>query len=75
MIRHFDVIEADFQREYRIDLGVDVWWMPWRRFVVLLRGLSPTSGWYSLGKVDKDKPKVISGAAVDRYFATIGQAG
>lgn len=71
MIAHFDVIEADFQREYRIDLAAEVWWMPWRRFIVLLRNLSPQSGWGRLAaaRTKNGKRRVISGKDVDAYFA------
>ncbi|CAN5568167.1 hypothetical protein BH23CHL7_BH23CHL7_23970 [soil metagenome] len=34
------LVEADFMRDYRIDLAVDLARMSWRR---LLRGLSPNS--------------------------------
>lgn len=71
MITHFATIEADFQREYRIDLGAEVWWMPWRRFIVLLRGLSTGSGWYTLARA-KVTVRKISGRQVDDYFATLG---
>ena len=71
MITHFATIEADFQREYRIDLGTQVWWMPWRRFIVLLRGLSAQSGWYALAKRNGQVRK-ISGRQVDSYFASLG---
>lgn len=37
------MIEADMQREYALDLRVDLPSMTWRRFRVLIRGLSPNS--------------------------------
>ncbi|CAN5751042.1 hypothetical protein BH23CHL7_BH23CHL7_17350 [soil metagenome] len=37
------LVEADFMRDYRVDLAVDLARMSWRRFLVLLRGLSPNS--------------------------------
>ncbi len=58
MIANFGLIEADFQREYRINLAADVWQMSWRRFTVLLRDLSPESGWKRLG-TSKLKPGVV----------------
>jgi hypothetical protein len=36
----WSVIEADFQREYRIDLMREIGGMTWRRFNALLGGLS-----------------------------------
>lgn len=36
-------MEADFQREYGLDLGQCVQGMSWRRFKVLLAGLSGDS--------------------------------
>lgn len=36
-------VEADFQREYRIDLVQELQQMTWRRFVTLVRGLSADS--------------------------------
>lgn len=71
MIAHFDTLEADFQREYGINLGTDVWAMSWRRFQVLIRGLSARSGWAALSRV-KAKRRRIRGKAVDDYFASIG---
>lgn len=50
MIAHFASIEADFQREYAIDLSRAVWTMPWRRFVALLNGLSLGSTWKLLAR-------------------------
>lgn len=58
MIAYWSVIEADFQREYRIDLAADVWWMPWRRFTTLLRDLSPESMWKRIAR-SKIRPGVI----------------
>jgi hypothetical protein len=37
------MIEADFEREYRIDLLTGVKTLTWRRFLVLLAGLSVNS--------------------------------
>lgn len=36
-------MEADFQREYRINLVTEIRGMTWRRFSTLLRGLGPES--------------------------------
>ncbi len=36
-------MEADFLREYGLDLSTALAGMTWRRFLVLLRGLSPNA--------------------------------
>jgi len=48
------VIEADFQREYNIDLmrSIDKG-MTWRRFTVLLSNLGPQSVFVNMQKQDK----------------------
>jgi len=43
IIDNWAYIEADFQREYGIDLVKLLPEMSWRRFFVLLQGLSPNS--------------------------------
>lgn len=46
MLEHWPLIEADFQREYRIDLMPWLFTQPfpsWRRFLALLSGLGPRS--------------------------------
>lgn len=55
-----------------MNLSTDVWAMSWRRFMVLLRGLSARSGWAALGhaKTKGGTLRVIKGTAVDDYFAT-----
>jgi hypothetical protein len=45
--------------------------MTWRRFCALLQGLSSTSWWFMFLRADADKPKQLSGKAVDSYFATL----
>lgn len=40
---NWGLIEADFQREYQINLISEYETMSWRRFLVLLRGLGPNS--------------------------------
>lgn len=58
MIAHFAALEADFQREYRINLAADVWFMSWRRFTNLLRDLSPESTWKRIAAA-KIRPGVV----------------
>lgn len=48
MLHHWASIEADFYREYRIDLVVEIKKISWRRFCVLLSGLSPNSLWANI---------------------------
>lgn len=43
MIEDWSFVEADFLREYGLDLSTDLAGMTWRRFLVLLRGLSPNA--------------------------------
>ena len=48
-------LEADFQRFYQMDLNYEVYQngMSHRRFMILLRGIPPESGWgYFLQKKD-----------------------
>lgn len=40
---NWDMLEADFQREYRINLSEEITVISWRRFAVLLRNLSGDS--------------------------------
>jgi len=50
-------IEADFQREYRLDLNELIFGrqITLRRFMILLRGLSGRSAWASYAGDDKNK--------------------
>lgn len=41
MLQLWDAVEADFARDYGIDLRERLDGMSWRRFSVLLRNLSP----------------------------------
>lgn len=41
MIDIWDSIEADFQRDYGIDLSIELEKMTWRRFETLLHNISP----------------------------------
>ena len=43
MVYDWVLVEADFLREYGIDLVHDLDGMSWRKFLALLRGLSPNS--------------------------------
>lgn len=68
-------MESDFLREYGLDLSVELETMSWRRFLALLRGLSPNAATVSaiLGRVEMgrdDKPaNLVEGAKnADRAF-------
>ena len=43
ILENWDAIEADFQREYGIDLSQEMDQMTHRRFIVLLHNLGPES--------------------------------
>ncbi|WP_373323199.1 Gp15 family bacteriophage protein [Alkalihalobacterium chitinilyticum] len=43
MHEHWGAIEADFQREYRINLEESIHTISWRRFLILVKGLSQKS--------------------------------
>src|SRR6185369_13689256 len=49
VVRDWVFVEADFLREYEIDLGRELEAMTWRRFLILLRGLSPQSATVTAG--------------------------
>lgn len=76
MIRHFGVLDADFQREYGICLWRDVWTMPWRRFLTLVGGLSSKSGWFALAaaRSGNGQARRIAGGEVDSYFRSLRAA-
>lgn len=42
----------------------------WRRFDVLLQGLSRGSWWAAANAYEASKPPLLSGSAVDAYFAS-----
>lgn len=79
MITHFAVLEADFQREYRIDLVREVWTMTWRRFVVLLNGLSLGSTWKLIGRAEhrgnnrEGVRRLSDPDEIEAYFSGIGR--
>ena len=70
-INDWAVLEADFQREYAIDLTTAS--LTWRRFVILANGLSPDSIWVMTykgrneGTVAIEDPEAAE-RAVDNIF-------
>lgn len=61
MLEQWALIEADFQREYAMDLSVHLDRTSWRRFSSLLSGLSPQSAFvnYMASKQSPQKPRAI----------------
>ena len=68
------MLEADFQREYRIDLTRDLWHMSWRRFTTLMNNLSGESVYILTlqarkeGKVAIEMNDEESNALLDSFF-------
>lgn len=55
MLEHWALIEADFAREYNIDLTCSE--MTWRRFINLIGALSSESVFYgTIRETQKDQP-------------------
>lgn len=52
-------MEADFLREYRLDLVDQLDSLSWRRFTVLLSGLSPQSAFLNAMVRKKKEPRAI----------------
>lgn len=78
MIESWASVEADFLREYQIDLAVALEDMTWRRFMILLRGLSPNSATVvrihstrSIGKGEKRVHKVMGAKATQTAFEAL----
>lgn len=57
---NWGLIEADFQREYQINLIKEYETMSWRRFLVLLRGLGPNSvlAMSMINKTDNEQQEI-----------------
>ncbi len=78
MLENWSVIEADFYREYRLDLVEVISIISWRRFVMLLNGLSVDSLYRLLTHDENDVAgaQVVDGdvdeAAVERIFQNAG---
>jgi hypothetical protein len=69
LLERMPFIEADFLREYRLHLRGELEdGMTWRRFTVLLSGLSPDSWWHLY---ERNRPR--EGAEIDAYFASLGK--
>lgn len=57
------MIEADFQREYQIDLTKEMNTLTWRRFLVLLGGLGMNSTLINV--LRQSTPKAPAGNVID----------
>lgn len=55
---HWNLLTADFQREYRIDLTAELFTLSYHRFLALISGLSGESVFWAV--IAKDK-KVSNG--------------
>lgn len=79
MLDVWDAIEADFMRDYRIDLSVQLNTMSWRRFSVLLNNLNPDGAVSARIRVLKEKPNLNDNTddedkrAADRFFSSLVQ--
>lgn len=76
MLRLWDAVEADFYRDYRIDLTVQLDQMTWRRFQALLNNLNPDGAVAARIRYLKDHPDTDGAedeesdkTAADRFFA------
>lgn len=71
IVEQWSILEADFQRDYGIDLTEAVFegGLGWRRFQALMTGLSFDSVWRAWLR-EKPRPP-LSGKAAERYFDLI----
>jgi hypothetical protein len=75
ILEHWSLIEADFQREYGINLATEIGAMSWRRFSALLRGLSRDSVFVLTNRSDEGEDEVVvadddkAEALVSGFFA------
>ena len=59
----WDAVEADFQRDYGINLMEQIDFMSWRRFTVLFRNLSPYGAVASRADELREREEKEAGAA------------
>jgi hypothetical protein len=62
LLDHWQLLEADFLREYGLDLNEVVTRISWRRFMALVSGLSPNSA-FRMVVSETPKLKPLSGLA------------
>lgn len=70
LLEHWAIVEADMQREYSISLEESISTMSWRRFKVLLKGLSQNSLWVIISQNTKKviEDPIEAERAVDRIW-------
>ena len=66
-------MEADFQRDYGMDLGEEIPRMSWRRFLVLCRNLSPFGAAAVRIRALQEEPENEKDAkrAADAFFTSV----
>lgn len=72
MLERWSLLEADFLREYQLDLNVAIGELSWRRFRALLSGLSGTSAWAVSLRHQPLRRRLTNPAEIERYFQSIG---
>lgn len=60
ILEQWSLIEADFQREYGINLAEDIGAMSWRRFSILLKGLSRDSVFVLTNRSDDSDAETVA---------------
>lgn len=70
LLEGWGFLEADFAREYGLDLMRAAQTMSWRRFLVLVRGLSSRSAYREWRQSERQKPLEgeAAGAAVRSWL-------
>ena len=77
MLLMWDAVEADFQRDYRIDLTQQLDHLSWRRFLALLNNLNPYGAVATRIQIERDKRStedsdpVTDEAAANAFFSKI----
>ncbi len=62
-------------REYRMNINAAVGRLSWRRFCVLLAGLSPASLWCLHAAADGQRAPELAGEALDAWISRFPKAG
>ena len=62
-------------REYRMNINAAIERISWRRFCILLAGLSPASLWCLQAAVDGERPAELAGEALDAWMSRFPKAG
>ena len=74
MLLIWDAIEADFLRDYGIDLREQIRSISWRRFLVLLNNLSPTGAVAVSIRAEAEKQEKEGAEgkeAADAFFSSV----